>query len=114
MLSLANVNINTLLAYLTVSEKSFFFSENTCSDASRFGLHCIYTNDTNSAALSDVNCLFSVVVYLGIQVDGFDVIFDCITNMIGRFFICKLSCRRHVTMQACKRLDGEERAGCFA
>ena len=44
-----------------------------------------YTNDTNSAALSDVNCLFSVVVYLGIQVDGFDAIFDCITNMIGRF-----------------------------
>ena len=67
-----------------------------------FVLQCIYTNDTNSAALSDVNCLFSVVVYLGIQVDGFDAIFDCITNMIGRFFICKLSSRRHVNMQACK------------
>ena len=87
---------------------------NACSDASRFGLHCIYTNDTNSAALSDVNCLFSVVLYLGIQVDGFDAIFDCITNMVGRFFYCKLSSRRNVTMQACKRLDGEEGAGCFA
>ena len=51
---------------------------------------------------------------LCIQVDGFDAIFDSITNMIGRFFICQLSSRRHVTMQACKRLDGEERAGCFA
>ena len=51
---------------------------------------------------------------LAFKVDGFDAIFDCITNMIGRFFICQLSSRRHVTMQACKRLDGEERAGCFA
>ena len=66
--------------------------------------YTVYTPTTQS----DVNCLFSVVVYLGIQVDGFDAIFDCITNMIGRFFICKLSSRRHVTMQACKRLDGEE------
>ena len=111
VLSLANVNINTLLAYFDGIWKVSFFSENACSDAFRFVLHCIYTNDTNSAALSDVNCLFSVVVYLGIQVDA---IFDSITNMIGRFFICKLSSRRHVTMQACKRLDGEERAGCFA
>ena len=39
-------------------------------------------------------------MYLGIQVDGFDAIFDCITNMIGRFFICKLSSRRHVTKHA--------------
>ena len=26
-------------------------------------------------------------MYLGIQVDGFDATFDCITNMIGRFFL---------------------------
>ena len=40
-------------------------------------------------------------MYLGIQVDVFDAIFDCITNMIGRvFFICKLSSRRHVTKHA--------------
>ena len=39
-------------------------------------------------------------MYLGIQVDGFDAIFDCITNMIGLFFICKLSSRRHVTKHA--------------
>ena len=39
-------------------------------------------------------------MYLCIQVDGFDAIFDCITNMIGRFFICKLSSRRHVTKHA--------------
>ena len=39
-------------------------------------------------------------MYLGIQVDGFDAIFDCITNMIGRFFICKLSSRRHVIKHA--------------
>ena len=85
-----------------VSEKSVFFFENACSDASRFGLHCIYTNDTNSAALSDVNCLFSVVVYLGIQVDGFDAIFDCITNIIGRFFylqIVKSTQCNHASMQ---------------
>ena len=44
-------------------------------------VYTVYTPTT----LSDVNCLFSVVVYLGIQVDGFDAIFDCITNMIGRF-----------------------------
>ena len=104
MLSLANVNINTLLS---VSEKSFF-SENACSDASRFVLHCLYTNDTNSTALSDANCLFSVVVYLGIQVDGFDTIFDCITNMIGRFFICKLSSRRHVTKHAKDLMEKRE------
>ena len=96
VLSLAKVNLNTLLS---VSEKSFF-SKNACSDASRFVLHCIYTNDTNSTALSDANCLFSVVVYHAIQVDGFDAIFDCITNMIGRFFICKLSSRRHVVKHA--------------
>ena len=84
-----------------------YLCKNACSDASRFVLHCIYTNDTNSAALSDVNCLFSVVLYLGIEVDGFDAIFDCITNMIGRFFICKLSSRRHVTMQHAKDLMGK-------
>ena len=39
-------------------------------------------------------------MYLGIKVDGFDAIFDCITNMIGRFFICKLSSRHHVTKHA--------------
>ena len=39
-------------------------------------------------------------MYLGIQVDGLDAIFDCIMNMIGRFFICKLSSRRHVTKHA--------------
>ena len=44
--------------------------------------------------------IFSVVVFLGIKVDGFDAIFDCITNMIGSFFICKLSSRHHVTKHA--------------
>ena len=39
-------------------------------------------------------------MYLGIQVDGFNAIFDCIMNMIGRFFICNLSRRRHVTKHA--------------
>ena len=39
-------------------------------------------------------------MYLGIKVDGFDAIFDCITNMIGRFFICKLSSRNIVTKHA--------------
>ena len=36
-------------------------------------------------------------MYLGIQVDGFDAIFDCITNMIGRFFYLQMASRRHVT-----------------
>ena len=88
--------------------------KNACSDASRFVLHCVYTNNTNSMALGDVNCLFSVVVYLGIQVDGFDAIFDCITNMIGRFFFYLQIVKSTPCNQACKRLDGEERAGCFA
>ena len=46
--------------------------------------------------------IFSVVVYLGIQVDGFDAIFDCITNMIGRFFylqIVKSTQCNHASMQ---------------
>ena len=58
---------------------------------------------TNLAALSDVNCLFSDVVYLGVQVAGFDAIFDCITNMIGRFFLFA-NCQVDATNQACKRL----------
>ena len=46
--------------------------------------------------------IFSVVVYLGIQVDGFDAIFDCITNMIERFFylqIVKSTQCNHASMQ---------------
>ena len=39
-------------------------------------------------------------MYLGINVDGFDAIFDCITNMIECFFIWKLSSRHHVTKHA--------------
>ena len=41
---------------------------------------------TDYAALSDVYCLFTIIVYLAIQVACFDAIFDCITNMIGRLF----------------------------
>ena len=37
-------------------------------------------------ALSDVYRLFTTIVYLVIQVECFDAIFDCITNMIGRLF----------------------------
>ena len=55
-----------------------------------FVLPCIYTNDTNPMAICDVNCLFSVVVYLGIQVASFDSIFDCITNMIGLLFYLQI------------------------
>ena len=54
-------------------------------------------------ALSDVNCLFSVVVYLGIQVDGFDAIFDCITNMIGCFLFAIV--KSTPCNQTCKRLS---------
>ena len=64
-------------------------------------------------ALSDVNCLFYVVVYLGIKVDGFDAIFECITKMKGRFFYLQIV-KSTPCNQAWKRLDGEERAGCFA
>ena len=45
-------------------------------------------------------------MYLGIKVDGFDAIFDCITNMIGRFFVYKLSSQHHVTKHA-KELMGK-------
>ena len=37
-------------------------------------------------ALSDVFRLFTLIVYLAIQVACFEAIFDCITNMIGRLF----------------------------
>ena len=47
-----------------VSEKSGF-SEKACPDTSKYVLPRIYINDTNPTALSDVNRLFSVVVYLG-------------------------------------------------
>ena len=60
----------------------------------------VYTNGINPIALSDVNCLFSVVVHLGIHVADFDVIFDCIMYMIGHFLFCKLSIRCHVTEHA--------------
>ena len=53
---------------------------------SRFVLPCICTKDPNRTALSDVECLFLVIVYLnGIQVTSFDAIFDCYLNMIGFF-----------------------------
>ena len=55
---------------------------------------------TNLAALSDVNCLFSDVVYLGVQVAGFDTIFDCITNMIGRFFYLQIAKSTPLTKHA--------------
>ena len=46
----------------------------------------VYTSDSNPAALSGVYRLFTIIVYLAIQVACFDAIFDCITNMIGRLF----------------------------
>ena len=69
----------------TVSEKSVV-SKKACSDVSRFILSRIFTSDQNLAALSDVYRLFTTIVYLAIQVEWFDAIFDCITNMIGRLF----------------------------
>ena len=62
----------------------------------------IYTNDTNPTALDDVNCLFSAVVYLGIQVAGVDAIFDCFTNVIGLFFYLRIV-KSMPCNQACKR-----------
>ena len=50
--------------------------------ASRCVLPLINTKDPDRTALSDANCLFSVIVYLGTQVAGFDAETDCITNMI--------------------------------
>ena len=85
MFCLANVNINTLPAFSTVSEKSVF-PKKACSDISQFILSRISTNDRYPTALTDVYHLFTTIVHLAIQVAGFDAIFDCITNMIGRLF----------------------------
>ena len=68
-----------------VSEKSVF-PKKACSDVSRFTLSRIFTSDSNPTVLSDVNRLFTTIVYLAIQVACFDAIFDCTTNMIGRLF----------------------------
>ena len=65
-----------------------------------FTLPRICTSDPNSTPLSDVYRLFSAIVFLAIQVACFKAILDCITKMIGRFFICILSSRRHVTKDA--------------
>ena len=62
------------------------FPKKACSDISRLILSRIFTSDQNLAALSDVYRLFTTIVYLAIQVGGFDAIFDCITNMIERLF----------------------------
>ena len=69
-----------------VSEKSVI-PKKACSDVSRFILSRISTSDPNSTALSDVYCLFTTIEYLAIQVACFEAIFDCITNLIGRFVI---------------------------
>ena len=82
---LANVNINTLPAYSTVSEKSFF-PKKACPDVSMFIVSRIFTSNPNPTSLSDVYRLFTTIVYLSIQVACFGAIFDCITNMIGRLF----------------------------
>ena len=82
---LANVNINTLPAYFTVSEKSVF-PKKACSDVSWLVLSRIFTSHPNPTALSDVYRLFTTIVYLAIEVACFGAIFDCITNMIGRLF----------------------------
>ena len=79
-----------------VSEKSVF-PKKACTDFSRFILSRIFTSDPKPAALSDVYRLFTTIVYLAIQVACFDAIFDCITNMIGRFLIDILSSRRQIT-----------------
>ena len=69
----------------TVSEKSVF-SQERCSNVSRFILSRIFTSDPNPTALSDVYRFFTTIVYLAIQVACFDAIFDCIWNMIRRLF----------------------------
>ena len=82
MFCLANVNINALPAYFYCIWK-VSFSKKACS---RFILSRIFTSDQNPANLTDVYRLFTTIVYLAFQVACFDAIFDCITNMIGRFF----------------------------
>ena len=68
-----------------VSEKSVV-PKKACSGVSRFILSRIFISDPSRTALCDVYRLFTTIVYLVIQVAFFDVIFDCITNMIGCFF----------------------------
>ena len=68
-----------------VSKKSVV-PKKACSDVSRFILSRIFTSDPSPTALSDVNRLFTTIVYLAIQVACFDAIYDCITNMTGRLF----------------------------
>ena len=69
----------------TVSEKSVF-PKKAFPGVSVFILSRIFNSDPNRTALRDVYRLFTTIVYLAIQVPRFDVIFDCITNMIGRLF----------------------------
>ena len=64
----------------------------------------VYTNDRNTKRRSAVtcNCLFSVVLYLGIPVAGFDAILDCITYIIGLFLFAIV--KSTPCNQACIRL----------
>ena len=85
VLCLANVNINPLPASLRYL-KSQLFPKKADSDVSRFILSRISTSDPSPTALSDVFRLFTIIVYLAIQVASFDAISDRITDMIGRLF----------------------------
>ena len=68
-----------------------------------FVLPRICTNDPNTTALSDVNCLFSIIEDLGIQEATFNALFDCITSMIGRYFYLHIV-KSMPCNQACKSL----------
>ena len=79
-------------------------SEKACPGVSMSGLPRICTNDANTTALSDVNCLFSIIEELGIQEATFDAIFDSITNTIGRYFYLHIV-KSMPCNQACKSLS---------
>ena len=79
VLCLANVKINTLLAYFYG-----IFPKKPYSNVSRFILPRMCTSDSNLTTLSDVYRLFTSIGYPVIQAVCLIAKLGCIANMIGR------------------------------
>ena len=74
-LGLTNVNLNVPLTHFCVFCKVCIL-EKTCPVVKMFDSPRTCTNDPNTTVLSDVKCVFFVIVYLCIPVAGFDAIFN--------------------------------------
>ena len=102
VLCLTNVNLNDPLTRfygfckVTVAEKA-------CTVITRFDISHSCTKNPKSTAISDVKCLYFVIVYLCIPVAGFDAIFDWYLSMLERFFYLHIV-KSTPYNQSCKRL----------